>query len=259
MMKRIVTIILSLVLVLATVPAVYAQSVNSSFTSDDLEALFREYMEYPEFAMHYKVDPDAAMDNLERILFHHGAKKEQSLRTETYYDNWVSTSLVQQPDVITGGPASGLMALIGAGVSGNVSGSTNSDKVYTLAGDMQTYTNGDTWVWWLMTGLNYYIGSYQYTYVNMTYESLSDFQSYVQDSLIYGRIPILHAVTSYLGYYGGNTDYHYIAIQRFNGPNSTMTLYDPHYSSSYYGSHVVPVSQAYNSIHAVSGRYLICY
>ncbi len=258
-MKRIVTIILSLVLVLATLPAVYAQSVNSSFTSDDLEALFREYMEYPEFAMHYKVDPDAAIGNLERILSHHRTTKEQSLRTETYYDNWVSTSLVQQPDGITCGPASGLMALIGAGVSGNVFGSTNAAKVYTLAGVMQTQSYGETIVWLLAAGLNNYVASYQYTYINMTNKSLSDFQNYVQDSLIYGRIPILHAVTSYLGYYGGNTDYHYIAIQRFNGPNSTMTLYDPHNSPSYYGSHVVPVSQAYNSIHAVSGRYLICY
>jgi len=255
-MKKMFVLLLIGFIVMIYVPVSEADEV---ICTRDIDSLREEYLENDEFSRFYRNDPVEAMNFLHRELDRLHELNDAGLRSEVFYDNSVSTSLIQQIDGITCGPASALMALKGCGYYDQVTGSSDYWKVYNLALQMHTFDHDETWVEDLYQGLNDYLPYYKYDMPYATNWSLNTFRSYVQTSLIYSRIPILHSVTSYLGYYNGNTYYHFIPIQRFNGPNSTMTLYDGINNPSFYGVHVVSDTAAYNSIHAVSGRCLICY
>ena len=165
----------------------------------------------------------------------------------------VSTVLVMQPNDNTCGPASAYIALYGCGVAGSISGANVQAKINTLATAMQTNSNG-TIVNKIANVMNNYLTNKLYTCTLCTGTAI--FSDYVYSSLSNGRIPILHAKTTSLPYYNGNTIYHYIAVQAYDGPNLTLTLYDCNNNSTYYGIHSVPFLAAYNS---VAGRYLINY
>ena len=78
--------------------------------------------------------------------------------------------------------------------------------------------------------------------------------------LIFGKKPFsvfLHVHTEYIGYYGGHVSGHYIVIREVDKTNKTMRLMDCNYNDSYYGDHVVSITEAYESISKIAGRYLI--
>ena len=170
----------------------------------------------------------------------------------------VSTQIVIQPDNDTCGPASAYMALKGCGVASYISGNTTEDKIHTLAIQMSTTSDG-TSVPNLRNGMNYYLSTKLYSSTLCTNMSLYTFKNKIYYSLSNGRIVILHAKTNYLGYYNGHSFWHYIAVQACDEGQFNLTLYDSNKNLSYYGIHTVPASEAYNSIHAVAGRYIITY
>ena len=183
-------------------------------------------------------------------------------RASAYYQ--VSTTNVQQSTSYYCGPASVLQALYTAGVAGSVSGSTNTQKQQTLAGNGYLYTDRDnaTWIEYIPAVMNTFTGRTRswatYTITNDT--TGKDRLSYrVRSNLMYGNAVIYLLDTQYLGYYSSHSCYHYVTGTRIYSPagtfydyaSMTLRLADPHYSASYYGNHTV----AFNQVVAAQAAY----
>ena len=165
----------------------------------------------------------------------------------------VSTTIVSQPALCCAG-ASSYIALYGLGLSSSISGTTEDDKIHTLQNQIEVYSPSIL-VSAVRDVMNSYAGSGSYVSVYAGGITFSQFRSKVFYSLKNGYIPILHAKTGYLPYYGGYNTGHYIPIQSFDSSADTMTLYDTNNNSPYYGVHVVSASDAFASVSC--GRYLI--
>lgn len=161
------------------------------------------------------------------------------------------------------GPASVLQNFTTIGLYDKVSGTTDRAKLDTLAAEMGTAKGIGTYVYKVKDTLNNYISKYissneaNYVYDEYSQETLIEFCDDVYHSLYNGYPPILHARTEYLSYYDGKASGHYISVYGIDLENDKAYLADPHYSSAYRGKHIVPVEEAYKSIHDTAGRYLI--
>lgn len=197
-------------------------------------------------------------EKAERILVNReAAKKIEGTRGIGNYGNnlFANIPLIQQPTTYTCGPTSALQVIYGFGKQNSVTGSTDLEKINTLA--TEACTTNQTYVGNLVTALNLHTptyGSYEYIYVNNLTQA--QFQSKVETSLAYDLAPILHAQTSVLPYYGGHSSGHYIAVSELDKINGTMTVKDCNYTNAYYGVHTESISAFYACL---SGRYLICY
>lgn len=214
------------------------------------------YFESEEFQQHYAADPEDAMEMLDGII----ERQISGYPVAAAYDETysVSTTLVQQLNSYSCGPASGYIAISGWNGTGSISGTTTTGKLQTLANSMGTTTDG-TFVYRVRNTLNSYVSTYPYSYYLGSSMTQTDFCNYLVRSLGCSRAPILHARTQGLSYYNGHSLGHYITITQFNGTTMNVRLNDPNSSNTYYGTHTVSVAEAFAAIHNYSDRYLIAY
>ena len=153
-----------------------------------------------------------------------------------------------------------LQSLYGMGFAGNVSGSTDAQKISTIDKAYNVASQGSLIVYQAVDALNKYIGnSLRYVYTNGNNMSLSQFESYIAQSLTYGKPVILHARTASLPYYNGNNLGHYLNLDSYNRTSETVRIADCNYDSTYFGYHTVNVSEAHRTISRenISDRFLI--
>lgn len=159
---------------------------------------------------------------------------------------------IQQSTNTYCGYASMLQVLYGMNLGSSVSGSTYEAQQKTLA---NLFGKSSAEVWWIVDKLNSYIDNTQtYTFyvANNTSDSgcltLSTFTSHVFNSLAVNRPPILHAYTGKLSYYQGVNSGHYVVVDYINRQTNLVEISDPHYNDTYYGKHMVSISNAFSSI-----------
>lgn len=148
------------------------------------------------------------------------------------------------------GPASALQALIGNGKLSNVDSNKSASKVYSVGQSMGTNNSGTN-----ISKLNNYIQSY-YSSTGTTYKvkaftkySYSKAINFVKYSLSNGAAPVIRIDdTSVLGYYNNNSYTHYVTISAVDTKNNTVTLVDPHYLSTYRGTHKITMEEFENLV-----------
>lgn len=239
-------------------PTAFADNqVSEETTFESLRDRIRAaYFESEEFQQHYAANPEDAMEMLENIIeCQISGYPVAAAYDETYS---VNTTLVKQLNSYSCGPASGYIAISGWNGTGSISGTTTTSKLQTLATSMGTTTDG-TLVYRVRNTLNNYISTNQYSYYLGSTLTLTDFCNYLARSLGCNRVPILHARTQALSYYNGHASGHYIAVTQFNGTTMKVRLSDPNNNNVYYGTHIVPVSEAFAAVHDYDSRYLIAY
>lgn len=171
---------------------------------------------------------------------------------------YANIPLIQQTTSFNCGPTSVLQALYGMNAQNSVSGANNAAKINTLMSNANA-TTGGAYVYKLRDTLNLYAPYSSYSYVGASSLNISSFQTRVENSLYYDMAPILHAETDALSYYRGNTYYHYIVISEVDRINSLIELQDCNHRTEYYGTHYVPLQEAFNAIkNSSEERYLIC-
>ncbi len=169
---------------------------------------------------------------------------------------FANVKLIQQTTSKNCGPTAALQVLYGMGRQGDVSGSTDAEKINTLMKDCNTDDSG-TYVGNLVNCLNKYSTLAKYRYTEGKTMTSSTFQAKLETSLFYNIAPILHAKTQYLPYYGGHSSGHYIAVSEVDRTTGNIRLSDCNWNNKYFGIHVENVEKVYQSIAAESGRYLI--
>jgi len=157
------------------------------------------------------------------------------------------------------GSTSTLQTLYGLNSASTVSGSTNAAKIATLDAEYNVASQGSMMVYQVRDALNkYLIGNKSYIYALGSGMTIDQFETNIANSLTYGKPVVLHARTGYLTYYGGKNLKHYLSLDYVNRTSDTVRIVDCNYDSTYYGIHNnVTLLDAYNTIHAESGRYLI--
>ena len=253
---KIIACLLVFVLVITLICEKKIYALNDSDANDGFNMLLEKYLQNDEFKEYYMEDPEDALNMVEQIYLHNSSWNPTRAFVFPEVSASVSTVLVQQPDQDSCGPAATYMAINGLGLSYLISGSTHNAKVATLKGIMMPNGATQTSVPTIKSTLNNYAGTGAYKSKAGSSMGYNGFRAYVFYSINDGYIPILHAVTTNLPYYSGATYYHYIAIQGFDSSTDLMTLYDPHYSNSYYGVHHISAASTYTTI-SPSGRYLI--
>ncbi|MGF7057592.1 BtrH N-terminal domain-containing protein [Brassicibacter mesophilus] len=169
----------------------------------------------------------------------------------------LSMDVINQVNNTYCGPASTLQTFTSIdNLYDEVAGDTDWDKLETLAGEMGTNSDG-TIVYRVKNVLNDYVPRSNYAYDEYSEEKEEDFCEEVYNSLDAGYPAIIHAKTEYLNYYNGHVAGHYISVYGIDLERGKVYLADSHPKSTYRGKHVVTIREAYNSISAKSGRYLI--
>lgn len=164
---------------------------------------------------------------------------------------------IRQTNHYNCGPTTVLQTLYGLNGEENVPGSSDSAKINYIENEYDVNSHNGMLVYRVAQAVNKYSRSnYNYTYVEGSRLSKSEFIQRVANSLIKDKPVILHARTGYLGYYDYDTG-HYISLSSLDKQNGKIGLVDCHYNNRYYGLHYVPISEAYDSISKQSGRYLI--
>lgn len=157
------------------------------------------------------------------------------------------------------GSTTTLQTLYGLNSQSALSGSTNANKISKLDADYNVDSQGSMMVYQVVDALNKYnIGNQTYIYEEATNMNLVQFESNIASSLTYGKPVVLHAKTAYLSYYNGKNTGHYLSLDYVNRTTDKVRIVDCNNNTSYYGIHTnIPLSEAYDTIHAESGRYLI--
>lgn len=165
---------------------------------------------------------------------------------------------IKQTKTYNCGSTTTLQTLYGLNSASAVTGSTDTAKIGTLDKEYNVDSQGSMMVYQVVNALNKYNkGNQKYIYAAASNMTIDQFENNIANSLTGCKPVILHAKTNYLSYYGGKSSGHYISLDYVNRTTDKVRLVDCNYNSSYYGVHQVPLSEAYNSIHAESGRYLI--
>lgn len=199
------------------------------------------------------------VDSAYRTRMNLGMQSEISLHDVGNNGQNLSTNvpLIQQTEEYNCGPTSALQVLYGMACQDLVKGQTDKEKIDILMCESGTDKKG-TYVYRLTNTLNNYTTRADYEYILGTSMTEAQFQGKVETSLFYNIAPIIHARTEYLSYYNQHQSGHYIAIREVDRTNKTIRLMDCNYNVEYFGNHVVPVNEVFQSISAVSSRYLIC-
>lgn len=278
-MKKIVSVILSLAMLLATSSVAFATDITSTPSSNApiissaesripkaassplSEKEIRDiYWASSEFQAHYAANPSDALATLDKVVAGYATPISTNTRSTTDEEvASVSTTLVKQLNSYTCGPASSYMAIGGWNGTGSITGSTTTAKLERLATQMGSASGVGTYVYKVRDVLNTYTNNYDYAYYEGSTLDQFLFRVYTFNSLSYDRAPILHAKTAALSYYNGHNTGHYIAVTEFDYNTMEVRLHDPHNSNTYYGIHQVPYEEAHSSVSDYSGRYYICY
>lgn len=226
-MKKVISVILSLAMLLATSSVAFATDVSSTANravpiissaesriprvSSTLltEKKIRDvYWASSEFQAHYADNPSDALATLDKAVAEYQAPLFANTRATTDEEvASVSTSLVQQLNSYTCGPASSYMAIGGWNGTGSITGSTTTAKLERLATQMESASGVGTYVYKVRDVLNTYTSNHDYAYYKGSTLDQYLFRVYTFNSLSYDRAPILHAKTAALSYYNGhNTD-----------------------------------------------------
>ena len=148
----------------------------------------------------------------------------------------------------------GYMVLYAAGAVSNIPGRSYAVKISSLANQMGTTSSGAS-LNGFTNGINTNLSTQLYYTVYGNSITQQGFNQKVYISLTNGRIPVLYAKSSYLGYYNGYASNQFVVVQSIDTGSNEVVLYDP--SVSHGGIHTVSCSSAFNSIRAVSGMALI--
>lgn len=156
------------------------------------------------------------------------------------------------------GSTTTLQTLYGLNSASAVNGSTDSAKIKTLDSEYNIDAQRSMYIYQVRDALNKYNkGNQKYVYATGKSMTISQFEDKVATSLTSCKPVVLHARTKYLSYYGGKASGHYLSLDCINRTSDTVRIVDCNNNSSYYGIHYVTLKEAYNSINAESGRYLI--
>lgn len=165
---------------------------------------------------------------------------------------------IQQPDTYNCGTTTVLQTLYGLGFASEVPGATDEEKIQYLDDEYNVDTQEFTYVGDIPKAINRFSAiEHEYKAVICTNMTMATFEQIVATSLTNCNPVILHAKTEYLSYYGGKECSHYINLDYINRTTDQVRLVDCHYNDAYYGVHYVPLEEAYDAIHAVSGRWMI--
>ena len=155
------------------------------------------------------------------------------------------------------GAASALQVIVQQGGADGIGGTTYTEKEETLMEEGLLDQNGSVYVYLVRDLINKYISGNTYAYINATNLSYSNFYTLVMTSLTNDCPIILHAMTQYIGYYNSNVWGHYIVGTHLFSLTDQLVVNDCNYQDAYTGVHTISMTEAYNSIHSTSGRYLI--
>ncbi len=152
-----------------------------------------------------------------------------------------------------------LQSLYGLNSASAVSGSTDANKISTLDQEYNVDSQGSLIVYQAVNALNKYNTlNPSYIYKVGTSMTLDQFEANVANSLTAMKPVILHARTEYFTYYKNRESGHYLSLDYINRTSKKVRIVDCNNNTAYYGIHTdIPLSEAYASINATSGRYLI--
>lgn len=237
------------------------------------------YRDDPMFALHYKKDPKDAINMVSDVITSFlSSLNEVSTRvydpnTGNAYVTGVPTYAQQYRN--TCGAASALQVITSLG--GSISGSTMQAKENTLISETAcapksistgavvpginpSGTNDSVLVYEVRNLINAHTSSsVKYAYFEMTSCAFSSFMEKLNSSFTLNGPVVFHAIPKYItSYYPSTaTTGHYITSIGYETSTGDMGVNDCHYRSQYNGVHSTTLTQMYNSVHSVSGRYII--
>lgn len=234
----------------------HISAAKTSTYEQTYNAVLEEYMADPMFQLHYKENPEGALEMIDIIVEQRMNKKPIGNKPMggTYDEAYCYVPNIKQAETYFCGPASVLQALYGFNAGNRVPGNNYDEKQYYLANNMSTNPTDGTYVYKMVDELNKY-SSRKYVYVNAGSLSETQILDYITTSLINDRPAILHAQTKGLKYYNGKSLGHYITAFGTDRYNKQVALSDCHYNDLYFGVHVVSLSEVKAAL--PSGRYLI--
>ena len=210
------------------------------------------------FHKDYANNPDAAISMVRKVIDDMLACESQ---VQPYYFTgnyaWVDgVPTLTQAKYYYCGIASTLQVLVSKNVS--ISGSTYAAKQDWLDRNFFHLASGNgAMVYQVRNAINQFANA-GYAYAPASSMSLTQFKATIRASLAANKPPILHAIPAYLSYYpSSSTTGHYITVTAINYDTNTITLNDCNYQLQYNGVFTVPIEEAYNAVHTVSGRYII--
>lgn len=253
--KRIVSIFAVAALFFTNTSSVFAEEQQEVF---DLETIYEEYKDDEQYnLMRNEYGEEYAKAFLKNVL---NSRIESGISTVGGGGNecYQYVKNIKQTTGYNCGSTTVLQTLYGLNNQGNVSGSSDVDKIATLDNEYNVQGQGSLIVYQATNALNKYkSGTSKYVYVQGSNLDISTFESYVATSLTYCKPVILHARTAHIGYYNNHKSGHYISLDYINRTTDMVRLVDCNNNDLYYGIHYVSLSEAFNSINKDAGRYLI--
>lgn len=246
---------------LTTLEESYANDITDLAKLETVKEFINIYKNDPLFSEDFLQSPEDALDMVKDVI--NGALvslyRIQPAWTDgqIYSADGVPThSQIQNNSC---GAASALQVIVFRGGGSSIAGSTMNTKEATLISETNLNLNGSIYVYEVRNLINEYTIPNDYVYIECTNMSNSTFRTLVLNSLAQDRAIILHAIPKYLtSYYPSTaTTGHYIVGTTYFAALDQFSLNDCHYNPSYNGIHTVAMTEAYNSIHSQSGRYLI--
>lgn len=154
------------------------------------------------------------------------------------------------------GSTTTLQTLYGLNSASNVSGSSYAAQISTLDARYNVDAQGSMMVYQVSNALKDY-GNRTYAYKTGDSMTLDQFEANVANSLTAGKPVILHAKTEQISYYKGKASNHYLSVDYVNRTTDRVRIVDCSFHQEFFGAHDVSLTDAYKSVSAVAGRYLI--
>ena len=266
-MKKLVSIIMSIAIILCMSAIAFAQTSNDDVLSP---SDIRQINLNDENCIDYFGDDLIAFNEFinDRIDDYYRFYDNSNSNLPMYLDTNVAgvyTTLIQQPESNFCGPTSAYMAIQGWNGVNSIPGNNYYSKITSLASSMGIVANGGgANAGAVRDALNLYTSTYQYNWYSGGSLTQSMFNVYVFNSLAYLRAPVLLVRTNFLPYYGTHSTGHYVTVTEFDYDlDDEVCIYDPHNNDAYYGVHQVSKESAYKAIHdnvsTYGTRALICY
>lgn len=254
--KRMISIFMVTVLLTVNSSNVFAAEEQSDL---NLESIYEEYKDDEQYQlMRNEYGEEYAETFLTDVL---NSRIESSIVPYGGGGNecYQYVKNIKQTENYNCGTTSVLQTLYALNSQGNVSGSSDADKIATLDKQYNVNSKDGTIVAYAVNALNTYnSGNARYVCVlGSSIPNEATFESYVATSLTNCKPVLLHAITGHIGYYGGRSFRHYLSLDYINRTTDMVRIVDCNKNDAYYGIHYVELSEAYSSIHSDSGRYLI--
>lgn len=263
---------------LNTLQIEFMDDVNDLNSRTVVREFIEVYRNDSMFEMHYREDPKDAIDMVSDVIasflssLNEASTRVYDPNTGNAYVSGVPTYAQQYRN--TCGAASALQVITALG--GSISGSTMQAKENTLISETACApksistgavvpginpngTRDDVRVFEVRNLINAHTTSGSYAYLEMSNRSFSSFQQTLNNSFTLNGPVIFHAIPKYItSYYPSTaTTGHYITSIAYETGSGDMGVNDCHYRSQYNGVHTTTLTQMYNSVHSVSGRYII--